>query len=222
MNQSRSTYHSKLYREFRSIEASEWRTVIRFYKEYEGKLKGLEFEEYFEILLAYTNALFETGAHREHLKAADEVIETSMMNNVKFFNGDDVLQNTLFKKAASCFQTHQLEKADYLLRELLRIDPYDEDGALFLKSCLRKMRSDIVKKARAVSLFLLLMSALLICVEVLLVRRHYPIYTDLVVASRNSTLFLSVMVMLGAGLYHRMRTDREVENFVEHLKKRKK
>ena len=222
MNPSRSTYHSKLYREFRSIDKTEWRTVIRFYELYERKMDRLEFEESFDMLLAYTNALFEIGDHEKHLAVSDRVLEASVMNNVKFFNGEDVFVKTLFKKAASHHSRDELEKCDYLLRELLRIDPYNMDGALFLKKCLRDMRSATVKKTRAASVVLLLLGALLLCIEMLVVRPLYPDLIGSVVLMRNALLGLCVGVLVFGELYHRLRCHREVDNFVEHLKRRKK
>ncbi len=222
MNPSRSTYHSNLYREFRSIDTAEWRTVIRFYELYEGKMGGLDFEESFDMLLAYTNALFEIGDHEKHLLVADRVLEASVMNNVKFFNGEDVFQKTLFKKAASHHSLLELEKCDYLLRELLRIDPYNNDGALFLKKCLRDMRSSTVKKTRAASVVLLLVSALILCIELLVVHPLYPHLKGLAGLFRNMTMGLCVLTLVFGELYHRLRCHREVDNFVEHLKRRKK
>jgi hypothetical protein len=222
MNPSRSTYHSNIYREFRSLDISEWRTVVRFYELYEDKIAGLEFEESFDMLLAYAEALFEIGDYERHLRVADQVLELSVMNNIKFFNGEDVFQKTLFKKAASNYSLYEFEKCDYLLRELLRIDPYDSDGALFLKKCLRDMRSNLVKKTRAASVLLLIISAIIICFELLAVHSFYPAWAGAVAFLRNVTLGLTVLVLVGGELYHRLRSYREVDNFVEHLRRRKK
>ena len=222
MNPTRPTYHSKIYREFRAIESNEWRTIRRFYEEYEAQIRQLEFEEYFELLLAYTNALFEIGPYEKHLLMADTVIETSISNNIKFFHGEDVFQHTLFKKAASCYHTYRLEQADYILRELLRIDPFDADAALFLKKCLRKMNPSLVRTARAMAMVLFFASALVILVEMLAVRIFYPMYTDTFELTRNSLFLLGLAAIAGGHLLHRWRSVREVDNFVEVLKRRRR
>ena len=77
-----STYHSKEYRDFRAIEPGDWRGVVRFYEKNEAAIRGLDFEEYFELLLAYTDALSEIGAWQKHLLMADVVIEISVMENL--------------------------------------------------------------------------------------------------------------------------------------------
>ena len=222
MRQARTSYYSKIYKEFRSIEAMEWRTIVRFYEEYEDEIKGLEFEEFFELLLAYTNALFEIGAYEKHLQMADVVLETSISNNIKFFYGEDVFQNTLFKKAASCYHIFELEKSDYILREILRIDPYDEDAALFLKKCLRKMSPAIVRRSRAAFIFLVILSVLTVCVEMVFIKNLYPMYSDSFEYARNGSLLLGFVILALGSLYHRFRTNQEVNNFVRQLRKRKK
>jgi hypothetical protein len=216
------TYHSKLYRDFRAIEPGEWRTIIRFYEEFEKNIVDLDFEEYFELLNAYTNALFEVGSYQKHLLMADVVIEASVMNNVKFFHGDDVFHKTLFKKAASCYHLRQSEKADYILRELLRIDPYDVDAAMFLKKCLRKTSPAYLRHAKAVAIFLFLMSALVVSLELIVVRSFYPMYLALVESTRNTLFLLACGCLVGSDLFHRWRSIREVDLFVRKIKRKKK
>lgn len=220
--QLQSKYRSKIYRDFRAIEATEWRTIVRYYESCEAQIRGLDFEEYFEILDAYTNALFEIGAYQKHLLMADAVIEASVMNNVKFLDGEDVFHRTLFKKAASCFHLHDLEQCEHILRELLRIDPYDQHTAMFLKKCLRRMHPALVRQTRAAAIFLFLLSALVICLEILIVRPFYPMYNRLVEASRNSIFFLGIAVLVGGDLLHRWQSNREVDTFVMMLKRRRK
>lgn len=217
-----SKYRSKIYRDFRAIEPGEWRNIVRFYEEHEQEIRALDFEEYFEMMVTYTNSLFETGAYQKHLLMADAVIEASVMNNVKFLHGEDVLQQALFRKAASCFYLYDLEKTDYILRELLRIDPCDEDCVLFLKKCLRKMRPALVRQSRAAGMFLFLLSAAIICVEMLIVRSFYPGYIELAMAGRNAAFLLGIVVIAGGDVLHRWRTSREVDGFVAMLRRRKR
>jgi hypothetical protein len=220
--QLQSKYRSKIYRDFRAIEASDWRVIVRYYENCEKQIRELDFEEYFEIMNTYTKALFEIGAYQKHLLMADAVIEASVMNNIKFLNGEDVFHRTLFKKAASCYHLHELEKCEHILRELIRIDPNDTNSGLFLKKCLRKMQSALVRQTRAAAVFLFLMSAIIICFEILLVRSFYPEYDDLVEASRNSIFLLGLVVLAGGDVFHRWRANREVDKFVAMLRRRKK
>lgn len=195
---------------------------MRFYEEYESEIKNLDFGAYFEMVTAYTNALFEIGAYEKHIPMADTVIELSVMNNVRFFNGEDVFHKSLFKKAASCYHTHQLEKAEYILRELLRIDPYDDDASMFLKKCLRKMHPAFVQKMRAVAILLFLLSALLICAELLVVNNFFPTYHSLIEFVRNSVFSFGWGVLIAGDVIHRSQANREVDDFVRLQRRRKK
>lgn len=208
------TNHSSVYLDFKEIEVSDYRKLIRFFEDRERVIYRLDFDERFELLLAYVNALFEIGAYQKYLLVVDFVVESSVVHNIKLFRGEDVFQKLLFRKAASFFNTGEYEKADYILRELIRIDPDDEDAVLFLKKCLRKMRPALINSSRAVGIFMFLLAAFVICIEVLFVRPFYDMHTPLVEASRNTIFILGLISMFGGQLLHRWRVEREVMSFV--------
>ena len=76
------TYHSPIYRNFRAIDGSEHRRIVRFYERNEKSILLLDFEEYFELLVTYTKALFEISEYRKHLLMADVVVKTSILQNI--------------------------------------------------------------------------------------------------------------------------------------------
>ena len=78
MSTFKSTYHSKIYRDFKALDERAYRDMVRFYEEREDDIKGLEFQEFFELLFAYADALFEIGSYRKHLLLVDYVIECSI------------------------------------------------------------------------------------------------------------------------------------------------
>ena len=84
------------------------------------------------------------------------------------------------------------------------------------------MRPSLIRKSRALSVLFLLVSAFIICFELLVVESFFSELKGAVALSRTATLGLSVFVLISGELYHRVRCAREVDNFVEHLKKRKK
>ena len=55
------TYHSPIYRGFKSIETDDRRAVVRFFEKHEKAIIQLEFNEYFELLIAYTDCLLYTS-----------------------------------------------------------------------------------------------------------------------------------------------------------------
>jgi tetratricopeptide (TPR) repeat protein len=215
------TYYSKIYREFQAIDALAYNHIIRFFEEKESKIERLYFEEYFEMLVTYVDALFETGKYQKHLVVVDLVIEASVINNIKIYKGEDIFSKMLFRKAASLFQINKVEEADYILRELLKMDPYNSDAILFLKKCLRRRNAGFMQSVRAVSIFLFLLAALVIAVEVLFVRPFYERFVNLVETSRISIFLLGIIALLGGTFIQRLRIEREVQKFIQSIHRAK-
>ncbi len=221
MSLFKPTYHSKIFRDFKGIEPNDYREIIRFYEDKENEIRRLDFEEYFELLVAYVDSLFEIGAYSKHLLMVDLVIEHAIEYNIRRPGEDDLFQHMLFKKAASLYNTLELNQADYILRELIRIDPYDRVSILFLKKCLRKQQPDLVYNTRATAIFLFLLCAFVICIEVLFVRPFYSIHSGLIETSRNSIFIMGIGFLIGGDLLHRWLVDREINRFVADIKRQK-
>jgi len=211
-----STYHSKTYRDFKGIEFDNYRRIIHFYEERESTIRGLDFEEYFEMLIAYVKSLFEVGFHQKHLLMVDVAIEEAINNNVQYYAGEDIFQELLFRKAASHYRCIEYDRCDYVLRELIRINPYREDAIMLLKKCLRRKEPLFLDRAKALSIFCFLLAAAIICGEVLFVRPFYSMYTETVEWSRNGVFLFGCLSLVGGVLLHRLRVERRVEHFLEN------
>jgi len=219
----RSTYYSPLYREFKSIDPRSYRELVRFYEKHESEIRDLNSEEEsIDMLIVYVNALFEVGAYRKHLLLVDHVVEAAVAHNIFVFEGKDLFRQSLFKKAASLFNTHQFKKAQIILRQLVRMDPFEPYAIRFLKKCIRRCRPRLLNAFRATSVFLLLLTALIIALEVLFVRPFYDMHTNLVEMSRNTLFVLSCLILVTGFLYNRWLAEREVEELVYQMRERKK
>lgn len=193
--------------------------MIRFFEEYEHTIKQLEFGEYFELLIQYVNSLFMVGNYQKHLEKVDLVIEASVMHNIKFFNGADIFHQMLFRKAASSFHMMNIDQADYILRELIKIDPSDNDSILFLKKCLRRRQVGLIGNTRGLSLLLFLLSAIIICLELLVIRKYFPHFYDAIFNARNTIFGMAWFLLIGGDLFHRWRTNKEVDDFVKKARR---
>jgi len=219
----RSTYYSPLYREFKSIDPRSYRELVRFYEKHESEIRDLNSEEEsIDMLIVYVNALFEVGAYRKHLLLVDHVVEAAVAHNIFVFEGKDLFRQSLFKKAASLFNTYQFKKAQIILRQLVRMDPFEPYAIRFLKKCIRRCRPRLLNAFRATSVFLLLLTALIIALEVLFVRPFYDMHTNLVEMSRNTLFVLSCLILVTGFLYNRWLAEREVEELVYQMRERKK
>ncbi|MEQ8706791.1 MAG: hypothetical protein RIC19_22850 [Phaeodactylibacter sp.] len=216
-----STYHSKIFRDFKEIDAANYRRIIHFYEAREDTIRGLDFEEYFEMLIAYVNSLFEVGFHQKHLLMVDVAIEEVIVHNVESLPGENLYEQLLFRKAASHFQCLQYEKCHYVLMQLIRIDPYNTDAISFLKKCLRRMEPVFLERAKATAIFLFLLAALVIAIEVLLVRPFYEMHADLIERSRNTIFGIGCLSLVGGLLWHRYRVEQRVEQMVQLIRREK-
>jgi len=217
-----STYQSKLYRNFKEIELTDYRGVVRFYEENEDQIQRLDQEEYFELLATYVNSLFEIGAYQKHLLLIDRVVEMTVDRNIQVYQGIDLFGVMLFRKAASLYNIMEYSRAEYILQELTRINPENEEVILFLKKCQRRKSSDIIQCTRASGIFLLLLTALIIAVEVLFIRPFYEMYVPLIERTRFSTFGLACFLLVAGDLIHRWQAERRVNRFVREVKEFKR
>ncbi|GAB5553121.1 MAG: hypothetical protein Sapg2KO_27120 [Saprospiraceae bacterium] len=194
------TYYTQVYRKFKAIEPSAHREIVRFYEKEESKILRLDFEEFFEMLVAYVDALFEIGAYRKHLTLVDVVIEKSINHNIKFYRNQDLFQKMLFRKAASLFNTQDYTKAEYVVTQVYRMYPEDQTAMLLYQKCRLKARPALLNYARAGGVFLFFLSALVIALEVLFVRPWYAMHVPLVMNVRNSIfIFACLALIIGFG-----------------------
>ncbi len=203
------------------IESGDFQQIIHYYEENEEAIKNLDFEEYFELLVIYVNALFERGQYEKHLINVDVVIENSILRSIQYFRGEDIYRKMLFKKAASLFNLHQYNKADYVLRELIKIDPFEKDSIQFLKKCLRKSKSNLIRITRAVSILFFLLTAAIIAFEILSIRPFHSKYTNYVEGTRIGTFIIGLLILVGGHVFHRWKIEKEINDFAESIKKQK-
>jgi hypothetical protein len=216
-----STYHSRIYRDFKAIDANAYRDIIRFYEEREEAVLRLDIEEGFEMMVAYTHALFELGDYRKYLLMVDPVVETSVHHNIREFGGHDIFRLLLFRKAAALFHEQAFEKAEYILRELIHIDPYDGDAIVFLTKCRRRSYTRLISYTKAVSVFLILTAALVTGIEVLAVRPFFSMYTPVFETLRYALFAGGVAVLAGGDIAHRLLANYQVRQFVQGVKSNK-
>ena len=209
------TYYSQLYRNFRAIEPTEYRRIVRFFEKYEKSIQQLDFEEYFDAVFVYTNALFEVGEYRKHVFMSDVVIETSIKENITHLNGNEVFRYTLFKKAAAYFNLNEFDKTIHILSELLKMNPSDTLVARFLERTYRVWRPQIIRVTRAIAVLFFLLSAVVICVEVLIVKSFYESILSFFSLTRNVLFCAGLFVLVSGEGVHRLWSKNKVRKMLK-------
>lgn len=221
MSQLSSTYHSNIFQAYKDIEARDYRAIVSFYESHKKEIKSLDFHEFFELRIAYVSALFEVAAYQKYLAEVDDAIEVSIMNNIKIHKGYNVFQRLLFRKAASHYHLGEYKKAKHILRELVKICPSEDLYSRFLKKCMWKTTPTYVRNTRAISIFMFMLSAFVILVELLFVKNFFPDYTNTVELSRNIIFLLGWTALIGGDAYNFWSINDSVKKFIIKVKAEK-
>lgn len=213
--------YSETYEAFLAIEQTAYKEKIEYIEENFFMLRELDADEYFDLMVLFAEALFETGEYSRQAKLADHIIEMSIERNIIMHRGEDVYFETLFKKAASLHNLEKIEQAIHILKELLKINPDHESTKLFLINCIIRQKKSTIKPYRNASLILLLASAFVIGFELIFVRTMWPGWTTVIEIIRNG-LFISGVILLIAGeVMVRYKAVEDVYSFTRLTKKKK-
>ncbi len=178
------------YHGFKAIDSGEFREKIHYVARNKTALRDLPVLEYAEVMDSYAEALFETGKFQQHIPLADHLVELAIEYNIDMINGRDLYYETLFQKAASLYNLDRMHDAMHILQELVRINPKHESARLFLINCHVEKQKRKLLFIRTISLVLILTSAVVIAVDLLLIRPLLPQFGQIVETTRN-TLFIS-------------------------------
>ena len=211
----------RLYRNFKAIEANDFHGLVRYYERFEDGIGVLDFDEWLDCTLAYTDALFETGNNGKHLVMCDHLLETLIMHNVGNWGGEDLFARTLFKKAASLFQLQEYAKAEHVLRELIKIYPDERVTIHFLQRCLLRQRPAWLFRTRAIAVGILLFTALLIAAELFVVHPFFEAHVWWVQGLHNVLLVSSIMLLALGESLHGWQAQQGASRFGKQMRLRK-
>jgi len=212
---------SKTYEAFLAIDAMAYKEKIQYIEENFFMLRQLDGEEYFDMMVLYGEALFEVGEYARQAKLADHIVEMSIERNIVMHRGQDVYFETLFKKAASLHNLDKIDPAVHILKELVKINPDHESTKLFLINCIIRQKKPSVRPYRNISLLLLLSSAVIIAIELILVRRLWPSWTMVIEMIRNGLFITGVILLIAGEVMMRYRAVEDVYSFSRNTRKKK-
>jgi len=211
----------RLYRNFKAIEASDFHGLVRYYERFEDGILALDFEEWLDCTLAYTDALFETGNHGKHLVMCDHLLETLIMHNIDSWGGEDLFARTLFKKAVSLYNMQEYAKAEHVLRELIKIYPDERVAIHFLQRCLLRQRPLWLFRTRAASVGILLFAALFIAFEIFVITPFFEAYTDGAQWLHNGLLIAGILLLACGESLHAWQSQQGALRFGVQMQVRK-
>lgn len=184
-----SRHYSQTYRRLRDLDPEDYQRIIRMYEEREDEIGRLDVLENFELTVYYVNALFATGAYRQHLMMVDLVIEGSIRHSIREVDDieGDVFEYLLFQKGASAYRLQDFTLTTHIARELIRIDRKRDHYVRFLRIALFKSRPRLLQFGRATFILCILLAALMITANLIVVAHFYPVF---VVPLRKATMIV--------------------------------
>lgn len=150
---------SRIFRDFRSIPYSDYYYLIRFYEQNNKDIGFLPLEEGMIMSYYYANALFETQEYELHIQVANDLLEQSIIHNIRYIDGEDVYMTVLYKKANAHLQLEQLDIAQRLATQLLRLEPQQFHYQALLRQCFLVRRPYWLRPTLTISAVATLMGA---------------------------------------------------------------
>jgi tetratricopeptide (TPR) repeat protein len=208
-----------IYSDYKEISELAFREKVSFYEKNKELIQSLDFKKYFEIKLDYADALFNTGLYYRYIGQSHDIIAESIQYNISTFKNKDIYKETLFKKAAAHHNVYEIEKAEHIIKELIKMDPNDRSNRSFLFRCLNKKKSRFNRTTRAVSVVFFLSAALVSAIEILIINNFFPQISVISSFIRNA-IFVSGLVIFGTGeLWNIVKIKKEIKSFMSAIKK---
>jgi len=186
-------YRLKLYRNFKALGANDFHGMVRYYEQNEDGIVTLDFEEYFDCVLLYTQALHEIGDFGKHVVMSDHLLELIIMNSIESWGGEDIYARVLLRKATSQFNLYEFAKAEHVLRELIKLHPRDVHSRQLLLHVLLDQKPPWLQKIRAVAVALTLIAALAIALEIFIVNPFFPQWFNTALVVHNIFLIGGIL-----------------------------
>lgn len=209
---------SPIYRGFRLLEENAFRAKVHYFEKHETAIRQLDFDDFFEILLAYSQALHHSENYFRHLTITDEIINISLSQNIISFQGEDVLQSALAEKSKSLFKINDFDAAIYVTTENLKLNPFDDANIVFLRKCFWAKIPSYLPKMKALSIASFLLCALVIAIEFIVIRTLFEQYTTIVENTRNIIFLLGIFMLLAGYSLHLFQTFKATRKTVAAAK----
>lgn len=178
-----------------------FRDKVRYYEDNRSYIQNLTYEERVDVELDYALCLFEIGKYHKFLSKVDTLIETVIMDNIFDYNGINIYNDLLFKKAACLWNTGQYNKSEKVLKAYVKLQPDNNLARTLYGRCKRKQGRDWYEGTKAVAIVFLMSAISIAFMELLVVR---PFYDEYVATFRGMKLLLfatGILSLIGNEVY---------------------
>lgn len=183
-----------LLQDYSKIEKTNYKAMVQFYEEKQSKINELLPKDKLELAIDYVNALFELGKYVKCEGILSELIVLVVRDNIFEIDGKDIYQSLLFKKSACHFNIGESEKCKYILSELIKMNPNDISYKNFYKRCFRIEHKKAFRWMGGLVVALFLISAIIVPIELLIVKPFYHDAASSVEILRNGLVVVAILL----------------------------
>ena len=202
--------HSDFYFEYHRMGNNAFRDKVRFYESNKTQINYLNYEERVDVDLDYVLCLFEIGKYHKFLSKADALIEVVITDNIFTYNGLNIYNDLLFKKAACLFNTGQYIKSEKVLKSIVKLDPENTTARALFAKCKRKQGRDWYESAKAMAVVMLISAVAVALIEILIIRPFYDELVPTFQMLKVTAFILGIISLIGNELYLRYVIGEEI------------
>jgi hypothetical protein len=206
------TLYSPVMRKFLRIRGQNSRQIVRFCKTYEVAIDRLSGAEYFEIWTAFADALYDMEDWGYLGGVAEEVLQYSIQNSIKFYKGEDIYIKALFYKTITEYHLYNTEQATVFCIQLLRLKPQSVVYKKLLKKCFMRTRPRFVENGYSISLLLYFAAATTAAIKFFYIEPFAPHYDTVFLTLQIALFFGSALLMLCLWWLHRRWAAQKADN----------
>ncbi len=202
--------HSDFYFEYHRMGNNAFRDKVRYYESNKALIHYLTYEERIDVDLDYLLCLFEIGKYHKFLSKVDSLIEIVIIDNIFTYNGLNIYNDLLFKKAACLFNTGQYIKSEIVLKAIVKLDTRNTTARALYGKCKRKQGRDWYEGTKAISVVMLISAVLIAVAELLIIKPFYSELSSSFSILKFTSFIIGMVALIGNELYLRYIVGREI------------
>ena len=202
--------NSDFYFEYHRMGNNAFRDKVRFYESNKAQITYLTYEERIDVDLDYILCLFEIGKYHKFLSKVDALIEVVIADNIFIYNGLNIYNDLLFKKAACLYNTGQYIKSEKILKALLKLDADNATARALFGKCKRKQGRDWYEGAKAIAMVMLISSVCIALAELLIIKPFHSELAQSFSMLKFTSFILGILSLIGNEMYLRYAIGKEI------------
>ncbi len=190
------SYDRSAYLRFREIQENAFRTKVKFVLEQRDQINKLRYRDKQFIELDFLICLFEIGDYERYLEFVDKEIESVIRNNIFRFKEKDIYYHLLQCKALALFNLFKDQECLKLTKEICAINGNSKIPRIIILKLMKRKKRKWSIRLNGLSIGLILMTAVILFVELIVIRPFYPEHSITIEMFRNTTILAAFSFLI--------------------------